>query len=142
MVKDTDEISVDRTFVADQETESLILAVRRIITYNAAMEKAQSKEPFTPMIAKHVVPVEVKIVGILGHLEKNRNATLEDLLMDSTSLPDMIAIFIGVLELVKVNRIRILDDPDNSLDALHGAGTRFEINEDYVDPESEPEGGN
>ena len=61
--------------------------------------------------------------------------------MDSTSLPDMIAIFIGVLELVKVNRIRILDDNDNVLDALHGAGTRFEINEDYVETEAENQKG-
>ena len=143
MVKDTDEISVDRTFVAEQDTEALIHAVRRIITYNNTMEKAQSKEPFTPMIAKPVVPVEVKIVGILGHLSDNRKATLEELLMDSTSLADMIAIFIGVLELVKVNRIRILEDPDGVQDALHGAGTRFEINEDYVEPEGETkEGGN
>lgn len=137
MVKDTDEISVDKTFVADQQVEELCLAVRRVLSYNAAMEKARSKEPFTPMISKPIVPVEVKIVGILGHLEDNRNATLEDLLMDSTSLPDMIAIFIGVLELVKVNRIRIVEDPDLAGDALHGAGTRFEINQDYVDPEEE-----
>ena len=135
MVKDTDEISVDKTFVSDQQVEDLCLAVRRIISYNAAMEKARSKEPFTPMISKPIVPVEVKIVGILGHLEDNRNATLEDLLMDSTSLPDMIAIFIGVLELVKVNRIRIVEEPDHVGDALHGSGTRFEINEDYVEPE-------
>ena len=55
--------------------------------------------------------------------------------MDSTSLADMIAIFMGVLELVKVNRIRILEDPDHVGDALHGANTRFRINEDYVEPE-------
>lgn len=139
MVKDTDEISVDRTFVADQSTEELCLAVRRIITYNAALEKAKSKEPFTPMISKPIIPVEVKIVGILGHLEKTRSASLEELLMESTSLPDMIAIFIGVLELMKVNRIRMIEEEDDVPKALHSVSTRFEINHDYREPsEDEP----
>lgn len=137
MVKDTDEISVDRTFVADQQLEDLCLAVRRIITYNAAVEKAKSKEPFTPMISKPIIPVEVKIVGILGHLEKTKNATLEELLMESTSLPDMIAIFIGVLELMKVNRIRMIEDEDGVIDTLHSGATRFEINYDYQEPTDE-----
>ena len=139
MVKDTDEISVDKTFVADQDLEDICLAVRRIITYNEAIEKAKSKEPFTPMISKPIIPVEVKIVGILGHLEKKRNASLEDLLMESTSLPDMIAIFIGVLELMKVNRIRIVEDEAGVTETLHNAATRFEINLDYKEPADEPE---
>ncbi len=139
LTKDTDEISIDRTFVAEQEPMSLCLAVRRIISYNALLEKAKSKEPFTPMLAKPIVPVELKIVGILDHLEENKNATMEELLMDSTSLPDMIAIFMGILELVKVNRIRIVEDPDNVGDALHGTSTRFSVNEDYVEPSAEAE---
>ena len=40
MVKDTDEISVDKTFVADQDVTSLCAAVRRIIAYNNALERA------------------------------------------------------------------------------------------------------
>ena len=139
MVKETDEISVDKTFVADQKVEDLCLAVRRIITYNEAMEKAKSKEPFTPMISKPIIPVEVKIVGILGHLEKTRHASLEELLMESTSLPDMIAIFIGVLELMKVNRIRMIEDDNGVPESLHNTATRFEINYDYKEPEKTSE---
>jgi hypothetical protein len=66
------------------------------------------------MIRKPIVPVEVKIVGILKHIdEKKGRASLEDLLNDSVSLPDMIAIFIGVLELVKVRRLLIDGDTDD-----------------------------
>lgn len=136
MVKDTDEISVDKTFVADQKVESLCLAVRRIIAYNAAMERAKSKEPFTPMISAPIVPVEVKIVGILDHMTRKHNVTLGELLDDSVSLPDMIAIFIGVLELVKINRISIVEDED-APHTLEGVSTHFVINENYVEPEDE-----
>ena len=137
MVKETDEISVDKTFVAEQDLESLCLAVRRIITYNEALERAQSKEPFTPMISKPIIPVEIKIVGILGHLEKHRSSSLEELLMESSSLPDMIAIFIGVLELMKVNRIRIIEEEDGVVETLHNLSTRFEINLDYKEPSAD-----
>ncbi|MBO4980057.1 MAG: segregation/condensation protein A [Clostridia bacterium] len=136
MAKDTDEISVDKTFVHDQDLEELCLAVRRILTYNAAAERAKSKEPFTPMISKPIVPVEVKIVGILDHIQRKKTASLGDLLNDSVSLPDMIAIFIGVLELIKVNRITIVED-DTKTDTLEGIDTHFVINENYVEPEED-----
>lgn len=134
MAKDTDEISVDKTFVDDQDIESLCLAVRRILSYNAAMERAKSKEPFTPMLSAPLIPVEVKIVGILDHMQKKKKVSLGELLNDSVSLPDMIAIFIGVLELIKVNRISIVEDDENA-NTVEGIHTRFIINENYVEDE-------
>ncbi len=132
MVKETDEISVDKTFVDDQKIEDISLAVRRILAYNEAAEKAKSKEPFTPMLKRPIVPIEAKIVGILDHIGKTKSATLGELLDDSVSLPDLIAIFIGVLELMKMGQIRTTDDDTvgNSLD-MH-----FVINENYVPDEA------
>ena len=139
MVKETDEISVDKTFVADQDIESICLAVRRIIAYNAAAERAKSKEPFTPMLKKPIVPVEVKIVGILDHLEKKKTASLGDLLRDSVSLPDMIAIFIGVLELMKIGQISLLaEEGQNTVE--DSLALSFKINENYVPEELPPVG--
>ena len=108
MVKDTDEITVDKTFVADQSVTSLCLAVRRIIAYREEHPTAD-KVTFTPMIAKPIVPVEAKIVGILKHFDTNKTVSLNRLLDDSVSLPDMIAIFLGVLELVKMRRIILVE---------------------------------
>ena len=64
MVKDTDEISVDKTFVADQDVTALCAAVRRIVAYNNALERAATTA-FKPMISKPIIPVEIKIVSIL-----------------------------------------------------------------------------
>ena len=79
MVKDTDEISVDKTFVQDQEVTSLMTAIRRIVAYNNALEKAATTT-FTPMISKPIIPVEIKIVSILRTVEKRGIATLRILL--------------------------------------------------------------
>ena len=126
MVKDTDEITVDKTFVHDQDVTALCAAVRRIIAYNNALEKA-ANTAFTPMISKPIIPVEIKIVSILRTVEQRGAASLEELLIGEVSLPDLIASFLGVLELVKVRKLLIADDIDED-NALLDARTRFIIN--------------
>jgi segregation and condensation protein A len=43
MVKDTDEISQDKSYVADQDPESLRVALRRVRTYMDAIEDAKNR---------------------------------------------------------------------------------------------------
>ena len=128
MVKDTDEISIDKTYVHDQEVTSLLSAVRRIITYNNALERAATTT-FTPMISKPIIPVEIKIVSILKNVEKRGVATLEDLIIGEASLPDLIASFLGVLELVKIRKLLIADEIGEE-NALLSISTRFILNTD------------
>ena len=135
MVKDTDEISVDKTFVADQEVTALCTAVRRIIAYNNALEKAATTT-FKPMISKPIIPVEIKIVSIIKKLEAQGSASLEELLVGESSLPDLIAGFLGVLELIKVRKLLISDDIDEA-NALLDASTRFVLNTEMTDEETE-----
>ncbi len=133
--KDTDEISVDKSFVLDQEPEALEKAVRRIITYNENRPKIE-QSVFTPMISAPIVPVEVKITGILRHMDGRRKASLRELLSDSVSLPDLIAIFLGVLELIKIRKILILD----SESTLLGLDAEFTVNENTDDIEKDADG--
>jgi segregation and condensation protein A len=132
MSKDTDEISVDKTYVADQSVLSLCQAVRRIIAVREERPRAE-KVTFTPMIASPIVPVEAKIIGILNHFKEPppgktaQPIDLQTLLEDAVSLPDMIAIFLGVLELVRMRRILLVEDgeevrPVLGLDACFVAG--------------------
>ncbi len=137
MVKDTDEISVDKTFVADQDVTALCSAVRRIVAYNNALERAATTA-FKPMISKPIIPVEVKIVSIIRTVEKRGAASLEDILINEATLPDMIASFLGVLELIKVRKLIVADTVDgewNKENALLDSSTRFIINENPDDIE-------
>lgn len=137
MVKDTDEISVDRTFVADQDVTSLCATVRRIVSYNNALERAATVT-FKPMISKPVIPVEIKIVSILRRIERQGVASLGELVESEATLPDMIAAFLGVLELMKVRKLLISDSIDGECtkeNALLGADTRFIINTNKDDIE-------
>ena len=128
MVKDTDEISVDKTYVQDQDVTALCAAVRRIIAYNNALEHA-ANTAFTPMISKPIIPVEIKIVSILRQLERQGAATLEELIIHEATLPDLIASFLGVLELIKIRKLLLSDEIDEE-NALLSANTRFILNTD------------
>ena len=137
MVKDTDEISVDKTFVADQDVTALCAAVRRIVAYNNALERAATTA-FKPMISKPIIPVEVKIVSIIRTVQNRGAASLEDILIDEATLPDMIASFLGVLELIKVRKLIVADTVDGEWDkenALLNSSTRFIINDNTADIE-------
>ena len=88
------------------------------------------------MIAKPIVPVEAKIVGILKHFDTNKTVSLNRLLDDSVSLPDMIAIFLGVLELVKMRRIILVEhDVEGSVFGLDTEFIPGEETEDDIESE-------
>ena len=137
MVKDTDEISIDKSFVQDQDVTALCTAVKRIIAYNNALERAATTT-FTPMISKPIIPVEIKIVSILKTMEKQEVASLEELIIEEVTLPDLIAAFLGVLELVKVRKLLIADDTDED-NALLSTKTRFILNPEQPDEDDESE---
>ena len=128
MVKDTDEISVDKTYVHDHDVTALMAAIRRVVAYNNALEKAATTT-FTPMISKPIIPVEIKIVSILKTIESRGIATLEELIIDEVTLPDLIASFLGVLELVKIRRL-LVENEGESDNALLSSNTRFILNTD------------
>ena len=133
--KDTDEISIDKTFVLDQDIEALCLAVRRIITFNENRPKVE-RSVFTPMISSPIVPVEVKITGILNRMRKKTVTSLKEILSDSVSLPDLIAIFLGVLELIKIRKILIHENEGTLLDM----SAEFVINNNRDEVEKDAEG--
>ena len=131
MVKDTDEITVDKSFVHDYDVSALCEAVRRIVAYSNTIKKPQ-RSTFAPMISKPIIPVEIKITSIIKRVEKQGVASLSELLSDEKSLPDLIASFLGVLELIKIRKLIISDDEgeDEHSNAILDANTRFVINTD------------
>ena len=128
MTKDTDEITIDRSFVADHDVELLRRALRHIL----AQTKVQPRDispTFTPLIARPIVPVEAKIIGILNHMQAKGASTLGELLAGSESRSDLIAAFLGVLELIKVRRL-LIDLNGGDSRPVYDIATRFLLNTD------------
>jgi hypothetical protein len=73
-----------------------------------------------------------KIAGIVRRLSSSGPASMEQLLENEPSLPDLVASFMGILELLKLRRILIDPDCDGTdgENAVHGLRTQFLINPD------------
>ncbi len=128
MIKDTDEITVDRSYVADHDVELLRRALRHILAQTKPSHREISTH-FTPLIRRPIVPVEVKIIGILSHMQAKGVSTLGELLGGSESRADLIAAFLGVLELIKVRRL-LIDAEEGEALPVYDLRTRFLLNTD------------
>ncbi|MBP5173422.1 MAG: segregation/condensation protein A [Clostridia bacterium] len=133
MAKEAEDISPDRTFVAEGQSPSALYDRIRILIseFRAADEKIADRL-VKPLVARPVVSLELKIFGIMKHFEKERTAraSLAELLDDAENRPELVTIFIGVLELVKMRRLVIVEDPDD-FSTLKGLSTKFAVNPDY-----------
>ena len=69
-------------------------------------------------------------------MSKKKATSLKELLDESVSLPDMIAIFLGVLELIKIRKILIY----NAEGTILGDDATFIINENSDDVEKDANG--
>ena len=88
-----------------------------------------------PLIKHKIVSVEEKIEEICELLEENEECSLFFLLKNSDSRSELIARFMGVLELIKIHRISITTvhfvEDVAEYDA-EGLNIKFKLNPDYV----------
>ena len=137
MEKDTDEISPDRTYVMDQDPSKLPELIHKLNVIAGTPPPDEYSRAFAPMIKRPVVPVEVKIAGLVRRISKTGEASMSELLEGEASLPDLVASFMGILELLKLRRILIDKDHDGTdgENAVHGRETRFLLNPDPIETE-------
>ncbi len=140
MVKDNDEIPPENGFPLGLDTGLLTKALNVLL----ARFKSSEQPPqtvFDPLIKRRVVSVEEKIDEIMDILEIQESASLFFLLKDAENRSELLARFIGILELVKLQRIVITEDntgvePDESDEIFlepdtGGLRIRFRLNPDY-----------
>ena len=140
MVKDNDEIPPESGFPLGLDTGLLTKALNVLL----ARFKSSEQPPqtvFDPLIRRRVVSVEEKIDEIIDILEIQETASLFFLLKDAENRSELLARFIGILELVKLQKIVITEDhtgvePDSDDEIFLSPDTgglriRFRINPDY-----------
>lgn len=131
MPKDTDEIPPERGLPLGLSPALLSAAMSKMLTRIRENEKAPTL--VNPLLKTKIVNVEEKIGEVISKLTLHRSATLFYLLKDADSSSELIATFMGILELIKIGRIQFMevgDDDDVTLTA------QFQLNPDYV-PTSE-----
>ena len=138
-VKGTDDVPPERGLPLDLSPDLLIKAlnaVLRRIKISEAMRKPT--DLVNPLIKHKVVSVEEKIEQMCELLEEHEEASLFFLLKDSESRSELVARFMGILELIKLRRIiittvKIIEDVVEYEET--GLEMMFKLNPDYVPPE-------
>lgn len=107
-VKDTDEVPPERGLPLNLNPELMVKALSGVLKRIKIAEEAKKpSELVNPLIKHHVVSVEDKIEEMATVLEEKTEVTLYDLLKDSASRAELVARFMGILEMIKIQRIHI-----------------------------------
>ncbi len=139
-VKGTDSVPPEKGLPLNLDPDLLIKAlgsVMRRIKIAEAMRKPA--DLVNPLIKRKVVSVEEKIEQICSLLEEQTEASLYFLLKDSEDRPELVARFMGILELIKLGRITItsvtvMEDVVEYNEC--GLEMMFTLNQNYIPGES------
>ena len=135
-VKGTDDVPPEKGLPLNLDSALLMKALSAVMRRMKVAESTRTPtELVNPLIKHKVVSVEEKIEEICELLEEHEEASLFFLLKDADSRAELVARFMGVLELIKINRIKItnikviedvVEYEENGLEMM------FSLNEDYV----------
>ena len=139
-VKGTDDVPPEKGLPLDLDTDLLTKALNTVLRRIKVAEAVRKPTDLVnPLIKRKVVSVEEKIEEICSILEENEEASLFFLLKDADSRPELVARFMGVLELIKIRRILIttITVVDDVIEYdKKGLEMMFKINPDYVPVEN------
>ena len=124
MVKDTDEISPDRTYVANHSVDLLRAALVHVLTETRISEKTMRSE-FEGIVNAPRIPVETVMTSLIAALRKTE-LYLDSYFRQSESKPEMVAKFLSILELIK-SHIVIVEESDDVTDGITAVGCHAKI---------------
>ncbi len=135
-VKGTDDVPPEKGLPLDLDPNLMIKALNAILRrMRIAEAERKPTDLVNPLIKHKVVSVEEKIEEICALLEDREEASLFFLLKDADSRAELVARFMGVLELIKIHRIMITTvhfvEDVAEYDA-EGLDIKFKLNPDYV----------
>ena len=138
-VKGTDDIPPEKGLPLNLDTALLMKALDAVMKRMKIADSARTPtELVNPLIKHKVISVEEKIEEICHTLEEHEEASLFFLLKDADSRSELVARFMGVLELIKIGRIfittiKVYEDVIEYEEK--GLEMMFKLNPDYVPPE-------
>lgn len=123
MAKETDEITVDKTFVADHDVTLLMNAYNRVLS-QIKVSDIEAKKRFEPIIKPvQTVPMSEVVGDLTKKLITKRRLRLGNYFREARSKGELITMFMAMLELLKTG-VLILEEESYSengvIDAVAG----------------------
>ncbi|MEG1984219.1 MAG: segregation/condensation protein A, partial [Oscillospiraceae bacterium] len=108
-VREPLEIEFDNDYRFEHSPNELLAAYMNIMGKSARFKPATT-ESFDQLVTAPIVSVSSKIIYILRNLKRGTFSKLNDFFRDSRSRSEAVATFLGVLELIRFQRITVEDD--------------------------------
>ncbi|MBE6568648.1 MAG: hypothetical protein E7658_00335 [Ruminococcaceae bacterium] len=119
MVKEQDDISPDRTYVAPHEAELLRNALIHAMTETHVVRR-DNTEIFDPIVNQPHVPVQLVTTVLLDQLRRSGKVNLDGFFRQSRSHSEQIAKFLSILELLKTRYVALQEEESaDSTEALN-----------------------
>ncbi len=116
MIKDTDEIKADTSFVADHDMQLLTRAMIRMLS-EVRVTDEEALQRFEPLIRKSTVSVASVASALIEQLRDGSSVTLCRYFSAADSRSTMIAMFMAMLELLKSGTV-LLTEKDYAPDGI------------------------
>lgn len=135
-VKGTDDVPPEKGLPLNLDPALMMKALNAILKrMRVAEQERKPTDLVNPLIKRKVVSVEEKIEEICQLLEDHEECSLFFLLKDADSRAELVARFMGVLELIKIHRIKITTvhfvEDVAEYDA-EGLDIKFALNPEYI----------
>ena len=135
-VKGTDDVPPEKGLPLNLDPTLMMKALNAILKrMRIAEQERKPADLVNPLIKRKVVSVEEKIEEICQLLDEHEECSLFFLLKDADSRAELVARFMGVLELIKIHRIMITTvhfvEDVAEYDA-EGLNIKFKLNPEYV----------
>ena len=133
MSKETDEITVDKTYVSDQEVSLLVRAMNKVMS-EIRVSDDEAKKRFQPLIAKKTVSVVSIVDGLAQKLSGGRRVSLGGFFRTAEDKSELVSMFLAVLELLKTGLLMIDDEGMEDDDGVIRANSDVNI---YVESDTD-----
>ncbi len=120
MVKEQDEISVDKTYVASHTPDLLKKAFERALS-EVRLSDEKAKERFEPLVQKPQVSVLSVASALVKKLKRSSTVYLDSYFGESKSRSELIAKFMAILEMVRQGFVYISEEDLENEDGVFTA---------------------
>lgn len=120
MIKDTDEIKPDTSFIADHDMHLLTRAMLRMMS-EVRISDEDAIQRFEPLLKKSTVSVAEVASSLLSRLQTAQSLSLHSFFSSADSRSSLIAMFMAMLELLKSGTV-LLQETEYSTDGVIHSG--------------------
>lgn len=135
MIKETDEIAPDKSYVAEHESNLLYRAFVKVMN-EVKVTDEEAKKKFEPIIKKRTVSVVSIVENLAKRLRGGRKVTLGSFFRSAEDRLELVSMFLAMLELLKSGHLLLDEKAEENEDGVIDAASDVSVS---LDPNADIE---